>query len=77
MGFNNTIYRVFIPLTLLLATSHVKADSLQLAENPFGSQTAPVGRSSRAIFSWLSCAELFRRLCEPPKAQWQSLVFGS
>jgi hypothetical protein len=42
MGFNNTIYRValFIPLTLLLATSHVKADSLQLAENPFGSQTA-------------------------------------
>jgi hypothetical protein len=37
MGFNRIA--LFIPLAVLLSTAHVKADSLQLAENPFGSQT--------------------------------------
>jgi hypothetical protein len=41
MGFNDT-FRValFITLAVLLTTTHVKADSSQLAENPFGSLAA-------------------------------------
>jgi hypothetical protein len=39
MGFTSAIYRgaLIVSLAVLLTTTHVKGDSLQLAENPFGS----------------------------------------
>ena len=42
MGFTNAIYRsaLIVPLAVLLTTTHVQGDSLQLAENPFGSPAA-------------------------------------
>ena len=45
MGFTNAIYRGALivslaVLAMLLTTTHVKGDSLQLAENPFGSPAA-------------------------------------
>ena len=42
MGFTNAIYRsaLIVSLAVLLTTADIKADPLQLAENPFGSPAA-------------------------------------
>ena len=55
-GFSNTIYRMalFIPLVALLATAHVKADSLQLAENPLGSPTALPDKRKMKLISFIA-----------------------
>ena len=45
MGFTNAIYRsaLNVSLAVLLTTADIKADPLQLAENPFGSPAALPG----------------------------------